>query len=208
MLLILSGNIATGKTTLMKQLVQNYPEFIIHTEKPESNPYIGLIDANDNALLGFELHYLVSCVQAYNSYKNDSGITCIERSLDENAMFARQTLKNYDKKLYDELFGIISNKIECSPDGFIFLRASIETIHRNMSRRKSPQTDTKKIQDYPIVFQPFYEALLVKFEKKRNVIVIDMDKYDIVKSAFDKKEVLNTVVNFIESLMNGIKNDR
>ena len=208
MLLIFSGNLATGKTTLMEQLVQKYPELIIHTEKPKSNPYIGLIDANDNALLGFELYYLVSCVKAYNSYKNDSDITCVERSLDENAMFARQTLKNHDKKLYDELFGIISNKIECSPDGFIFLRASIETIYRNMRRRKSPQTDTKKIQDYPKVFQPFYEALLEEFEKKRNVIVLDMDKYDIVKSAFDRKEVLNTIVNFIKSLKNGIKNDR
>lgn len=198
MLVAFSGNLATGKSTLLQFLSEASPNIRIHLELPEENLYLRLIDTNERALLGFELQFLLACFEAYRSAQSTNGLTCIERTLEENGVFAKRTLQEPDLSLYLKYYNLLLNIINTKVSANVLLYASLDTIERNLSRRAWQNADTKRILEYPRMLNSYYEHLKLQYQGRHDCIVVDMDEYDIVESIKDKNIVVNKILNFID----------
>lgn len=208
MLVTVCGNLCTGKTTLLKLVKTVKPNTVVHIEKPSQNPYLEKIEDYESALFPCEMYFLMRCVDAYESARDSSRLVFVERSLEEQAMFARKLLKGSDRKLFDDVFNFILRKIDVSPNGTIFLCANLETIRRNMKRRNDPIHDNRRIASYPVLFSSEYDRFHKRIANEKTCLIIDTNKYDITENTSHKAYVVALVEEFINRLKSHMINER
>lgn len=179
----IEGNIGAGKTTLSKMLSDDWNAKLI-LEQFEDNSFLPkFYKEPDRYAFPVEMSFLAD---RFNQLKKELGIQDIFKPLiiadyiiDKSVIFAKNTLKGDEFKLYARMFNIVQGNLP-RPDLLVFLYVDVDRLMENIKKRG--RTYEKYItQDYLQKIQNGYLNFLSTSTQIKKVI-FDISQIDFVEN--------------------------
>jgi deoxyadenosine/deoxycytidine kinase len=174
-ILVVGGNVATGKTGLIVALSKSLalPAFL---ERWDQNPWF---DSDPGHRFGMQLWFLVAAAEDHARMALCGGIQ--ERCIQEHAhVFAREQLHDADATLMESVFARLESILP-APNLLLYLTASVPELYnrvRNRGREQENGLTIAKLQR----LQTLYDALISGWERCP-VIEIDTEAVDLRSAA-------------------------
>lgn len=201
------GNVAAGKTTLMRAMVEHLPPFEPVEERPQDNPY--LEDYYNNPMqpgLAFhvQMHFLLQKIDGLLSLKQRSGRFVVDRHIREDKeIFAlmlheRGLINPRDWGTYERMYQSVARELP-RPDLLVYLRADLPTIIARMEKRNRGAELDQPVRYWRDLNERYHSWIAAYDESP--VLEIDANRYDIVGRKEDREavmEILRTRIAEIE----------
>ncbi|HSV56353.1 MAG TPA: deoxynucleoside kinase [Magnetospirillaceae bacterium] len=195
--LVLAGNIGAGKSTLVSLLAQRLG-FRPYYEPVAENPYLADFYSDMGRwALHSQLFFLTHRVKTHRALMDDLRSVVQDRSIYEDAeVFARNlreqgALSGRDWSTYLELYGTLADLLP-PPDLVIYLRASVPTLRRRISKR-GRDFEASIPEAYLAGLNRLYEEWIEGFDRAP-VLVVPGDRLDFVEDSRDLRAVSSAVV--------------
>ena len=191
-----AGNIGSGKSSLTRLLAQHFgwkPYF----ESVDDNPYLPDFYA-DMKRWSFHLQiYFLANRFKHHKRMTETGESVIQdRSIYEDAeIFARNLydIGKMDQRDYDNyasLFEVMTDYLK-TPDLMIYLRASVDTLVQQISRRgRSFEQGIQR--EYLEQLNKHYESWVGRY-KRGPLLIVQSDHLDFVNRELDLRHVIELV---------------
>lgn len=202
-LIAVSGNIGTGKSTLVRFLIKHYhirPLF----EPNDENPFLKDF-YSDMPRWAFhsQLFFLMRKFQLHREVDVVGEPVLIDRSIYEDAeIFAENLYKigmipkrEYEtyRNLYETLVAFIR-----PPDLMIYLRCSLSSIRQRISERG--RLEEREIPDsYLLSLNKRYDRWFSSYDRSPT-LVLRTDRIDYVSDLVDQADVLATIERYVGTL--------
>ena len=194
--LVLAGNIGAGKSSLVRLLAKKLdfaPYFEPVTENPFLKPFY-----EDMKRWAFhsQVFFLTSRAKAHRQLMADPRSVVQDRSLYEDAeVFARNlynqgTMNREEWTTYQELYKTLASILP-PPDLVIYIRASVDTLHRRIKKR-GREFESSIQESYLIGLNSLYEEWIQTFDLAP-VLTIPGDKLDFVEDSNDFRAIVATI---------------
>jgi len=195
-----AGNIGSGKSSLTK-LLSGRMGWRPFFESVEDNPYLNDF-YKDMKRWSFELqvYFLSNRFRSHKSITEGEGSVVLDRVIYEDAeIFARNLYEigNMAKRDYDNyvaLYHVMTEYLR-PPDLLIYLRASIDTLLRQISLRGRDFEQSIK-REYLEQLNRHYERWTASYNRGK-LLMLESDKLDFV----NRKEDLDTVIQRVSSAL-------
>lgn len=207
MLLVVGGMIGLGKTSVAKLLGEHFKTEVFY-ESVDDNPILPLfytsspeeIDKYRYPFL-LQLHFLDTRFRSIKkALYNDNNV--LDRSIYEDWYFAKINnelgrISDIEFEIYDRLLNNMLEELaelpKKAPDLMIYLKGSFETvISRILKRGRSYELD-EHLEAYYKKLWEGYDEWVMQHYKASEVIVVDMDCYDVVNREEDAKKIVAMV---------------
>ena len=204
----IGGMIGIGKTSVANLLGKALGTEVFY-ESVEGNPILPLFyTASDEEIQAkrypflLQLYFLQTRFQAIKqAYKEDNNV--LDRSIYEDWYFAKVNhdlgrISELEFKIYEGLLNEMMEEIEGlpykkAPDLMVYLRASFDTVlHRIGLRGREFEQDESLVEYYRTLWEG-YDNWVMNHYKASEVLVIDMDKCDVVNNPNDAQQVISAV---------------
>ncbi|MDY0277959.1 MAG: deoxynucleoside kinase [Acholeplasma sp.] len=217
MLVVVGGMIGLGKTT-MAELISKELKGKVYYEAVDNNPILPLYyTASDEEIQKMRYPFLLQLFFLNSRYKTIkeaslnacNNLSVIDRSIYEDWYFAKV---NYDlgrmnnlefemyKLLLDNMMEEIKDIPKKAPDLMVYLDGSFETVLSRIKKRGRSFEISPDLLSYYQTLWNGYGDWLRNFYKASDVLIIDMDKYDVVNNKNDKDTVLSLINDKLSSL--------
>lgn len=181
MIVGVSGNLATGKTTLTKIIEEEFGFFRV-AENPDKNEFLpDFYSDMKQWSLQSQMTFIVSrSLLLLEAQKNSSNIV-IDRTVSEDVFVFCQTLNGYgilgdrELRLVRQAYDLISRALP-SPDFYVYLEDSAENIIERIYRRAIPYEQGIE-REYIEKIGEFYERWLATIDPLK-VVRIATSKID------------------------------
>jgi deoxyadenosine/deoxycytidine kinase len=208
-LVVVSGNLGTGKTTLVQRVGQNLNWHTVY-ESVEDNPYLEDF-YNDMRTWSFHLqiYFLghrakqqLEVVAAYNS-------VIMDRSVYEDAnVFARAlhslgNITDRDYENYLRVFNLVVGILP-PPDLLIYLKAPIEVLIKRMHHRGLGFDYEGIGAEYLTLIESYYEAWIPTFDLCP-VITINTNNFDYVNDEGNLEIIIKRILLSLQDKKGGKK---
>lgn len=201
-LIIVAGNIGSGKTSLTERLGERLGWCSAY-ESVADNPYLPDFYA-DMKTWSFHLQvfFLGHRAQQYLDLANSPQSAILDRTIYEDAfIFARAlhhlgNLSERDYRSYRRLFDMIVSRLP-APDLLIYLKAPVAVL-MNRIHRRGRSIETGITEDYLTLLDSFYDDWMRSFDTCP-VLTIHSHDLDFVH----KQKHLDTVIRRIEDRLSG-----
>lgn len=207
MLLVVGGMIGLGKTSVAKLLGEHFKTEVFY-ESVDDNPILPLFYTSTPEEIEkyrypflLQLHFLDTRFRSIKKALYDDN-NVLDRSIYEDWYFAKINndlgrISDLEFEIYDRLLNNMLEELEelpkKAPDLMIYLKGSFETvISRILKRGRSYELD-EQLEAYYKKLWEGYDEWVMKYYKASEVIVVDMDRYDVVSSEEDAKEIIAMV---------------
>ena len=207
MLLVVGGMIGLGKTSVAKLLGEHFKTEVFY-ESVDDNPILPLFYTSTPEEIEkyrypflLQLHFLDTRFKSIKKALYDDN-NVLDRSIYEDWYFAKINndlgrISDLEFEIYDRLLNNMLEELEelpkKAPDLMIYLKGSFETvINRILKRGRSYELD-EHLEAYYKKLWEGYDEWVMKYYKASEVIVVDMDRYDVVSSEEDAKEIIAMV---------------
>lgn len=195
-----AGNIGSGKSSLTK-LLSGRMGWRPFFESVEDNPYLNDF-YKDMKRWSFELqvYFLSNRFRSHKSITEGEGSVVLDRVIYEDAeIFARNLYEigHMAKRDYDNyvaLYHVMTEYLR-PPDLLIYLRASIDTLLRQISLRGRDFEQSIK-REYLEQLNRHYERWTASYNRGK-LLALESDKLDFV----NRKEDLDTVIQRVSSAL-------
>ncbi|HTY38468.1 MAG TPA: deoxynucleoside kinase [Bacteroidota bacterium] len=198
-----AGNIGAGKSSLTRLLSARFgwkPFF----ESVDDNPYLPDF-YKDMSRWSFHLQiYFLANRFKHHKRMTESGEPVIQdRSIYEDAeIFARNLhdigkMDDRDYTNYVSLFGVMTDYLK-SPDLMIYLRASIDTLLQQISRR-GRSFEQSIPREYLEQLNNHYENWITHYERGP-LLIVESDNLDFVNRAGDLDQIARMVTSKLDSI--------
>jgi deoxyadenosine/deoxycytidine kinase len=195
-----AGNIGSGKSSLTK-LLSGRMGWRPFFESVEDNPYLNDF-YKDMKRWSFELqvYFLSNRFRSHKSITEGEGSVVLDRVIYEDAeIFARNLYEigNMARRDYDNyvaLYHVMTEYLR-PPDLLIYLRASIDTLLRQISLRGRDFEQSIK-REYLEQLNRHYERWTASYNRGK-LLALESDKLDFV----NRKEDLDTVIERVSSAL-------
>ncbi|MCY8796286.1 deoxynucleoside kinase [Bacillus inaquosorum] len=215
--IVVGGMIGLGKSSVSKILGEALDSEVFY-ESVDDNPILPLFyTASDEEIQAkrypflLQLHFLdtrfKSIKEALGNNKN-----VLDRSIYEDWYFAKVNkdlgrISDLEFQVYENLLNNMMEELDelpkKAPDLMVYLKASFETVlHRIGLRGRDFEQDTSLIDYYRTLWEG-YDDWLFKHYKASQVLVVDMDKLDVVNNSEDAEQVVQEVKQKLNGM--GIK---
>ena len=207
MLLVVGGMIGLGKTSVAKLLGEHFGTEVFY-ESVDDNPILPLFYTSSSEEIEkyrypflLQLHFLDTRFRSIKkALYNDNNV--LDRSIYEDWYFAKINndlgrISDLEFEIYNRLLNNMLEELEelpkKAPDLMIYLKGSFETvIERILQRGRSYEIDAHLEAYYKKLWQG-YDEWVMKYYKASEVIIVDMDRYDVVNREEDAKEIIAMV---------------
>ncbi|WP_185183787.1 deoxynucleoside kinase [Bacillus subtilis] len=205
--IVVGGMIGLGKSSVSKILGEALDSEVFY-ESVDDNPILPLFyTASDEEIQAkrypflLQLHFLdtrfKSIKEALGNNKN-----VLDRSIYEDWYFAKVNkdlgrISELEFQVYENLLNNMMEELDelpkKAPDLMVYLKASFETVlHRIGLRGRDFEQDTSLIDYYRTLWEG-YDDWLFNHYKASQVLVVDMDKLDVVNNPEDAEQVVQEV---------------
>ena len=203
MLILLIGNIGSGKTTLTKLLSKHYgwePNF----EDVDENPYLNdFYDDMQRWSFNLQIYFLNSRFNQIMDIHEQNKKVIQDRTIYEDAYIFAPNLHSMglmtsrDFENYFSLFNSIDRLIG-APDLVIYLRSSVGTLVEHIQSRGREYEQTINL-DYLKRLNERYEAWASTYDKGK-LLIIDVDNNNFKGD----KEDLGNIIRDIDAELHGL----
>ncbi|WP_277539763.1 deoxynucleoside kinase [Bacillus sp. 159] len=215
--IVVGGMIGLGKSSVSKILGEALDSEVFY-ESVDDNPILPLFyTASDEEIQAkrypflLQLHFLdtrfKSIKEALGNNKN-----VLDRSIYEDWYFAKVNkdlgrISDLEFQVYENLLNNMMEELDelpkKAPDLMIYLKASFETVlYRIGLRGRDFEQDNSLIAYYRTLWEG-YDDWLFNHYKASQVLVVDMDKLDVVNTPEDAEQVVQEVKQKLNGM--GIK---
>ncbi|MBQ1273930.1 MAG: deoxynucleoside kinase [Cellulosilyticum sp.] len=207
MVIVVGGMIGLGKTSMANLLGEHFNTEVFY-ESVDDNPILPLFyTASEEEIEKYrypfllQLHFLDTRFSSIKSaLYHDKNI--LDRSIYEDWYFAKINndlgrISDLEFQIYERLLNNMLEELEGvpkkAPDLMVYLKGSFETVlSRIMKRGRSYELDASLKAYYQKLWEG-YDEWVMTYYKASEVLIIDMDKYDIVNNEEDAKTIIKLV---------------
>lgn len=195
MIIAVSGNVGSGKTTVAKYLSENYSFQYVPNHRFEFNFIDDFFEDIEGKFFPAQVSFLISKAIEIQHLSNINANIVVDRSLLEDIkVFARLWIENreIDEKivqLYNETAHFILSSIP-RPDLYLVCKCSAEISSKRISKRVARSFESKYPPNHIHLLEKYYSEL--SFDEDVPYVVIDSEFYD-----FSDKTVIKTVIDSI-----------
>lgn len=207
MVIVVGGMIGLGKSSVAKILGEHLNSDVFY-EKVDNNRVLEKfytaspeeIEAKRYPFL-LQLEFLSSRFKSIKeALVNKDNV--LDRSIYEDEYFMEINwrlgrISDLEKALYKDLLENMLEELEelpkKSPDLMVYLKGSFETVLYRIKKRGRDFELDKDLEDYYRVLWQSYDEWLYENYKASNILVIDMDKMDVVNNLEDRAELCRLV---------------
>ncbi|WP_054743127.1 deoxynucleoside kinase [Cellulosilyticum ruminicola] len=213
MLLVIGGMIGLGKTSVAEILGEHFDSEVFY-ESVDDNPILPLFyTATDEEIEKYrypfllQLHFLdarFKCIK--RAFRNNNNV--LDRSIYEDWYFAKvnNELGRISDLEFDVYNGLLNNMMEeldelpkKAPDLMIYLKGSFETVlSRIMKRGRSYELD-EHLKAYYHKLWSGYDEWVMKYYHASDILIIDMDQFDVVNRLEDRAKLIKLVEEKLNS---------
>lgn len=207
MLLVVGGMIGLGKTSVAKLLGEHFKTEVFY-ESVDDNPILPLFYTSTPEEIEkyrypflLQLHFLDTRFKSIKKALYDDN-NVLDRSIYEDWYFAKINnelgrISDLEFEIYNRLLNNMLEELselpKKAPDLMIYLKGSFETvISRILKRGRSYELD-EQLKTYYKKLWEGYDEWVMQYYKASEVIIVDMDRYDVVNREEDAKEIIAMV---------------
>lgn len=207
MVIVVGGMIGLGKSSVSKVLGEHFNSEVFY-ESVDDNPLLPLFYSESEEEIPkkrypflLQLYFLNT---RFKSIKEalyaDNNV--LDRSIYEDWYFAKKNMElgrisELEMKIYEDLLENMMEELKeipkKAPDLMVYLKGSFDTvINRIKLRGREFEVDDSLMEYYKFLWEG-YDYWVNNCYSASDVVIIDMDKLDIVNSEEDKKELIRLV---------------
>ena len=207
MVIVAGGMIGLGKSSVSKVLGEHFNSEVFY-ESVDDNPLLPLFYSESEEEIQkkrypflLQLYFLNT---RFRSIKEalyaDNNV--LDRSIYEDWYFAKKNMElgrisELEMKIYEDLLENMMEELKeipkKAPDLMVYLKGSFDTvINRIKLRGREFEVDDSLMEYYKFLWEG-YDYWVNNCYSASDVVIIDMDKLDIVNSEEDKKELIRLV---------------
>lgn len=214
MVIVVGGMIGLGKSSVAK-ILGKYLNSDVFYESVDDNPILPLfyseteeeINKNRYPFL-LQLYFLNTRFKSIKeALVNDNNI--LDRSIYEDWYFAKKNMElgrisDLEMSIYENLLNNMMEELEelpkKSPDIMVYLKGSFETVLNRIKLRGRDFEVDDDLKDYYEFLWKDYDDWVQNYYKASEVLIIDMDKMDVVNNKEDEKELIRLVKEKLEEV--------
>lgn len=207
MLIVVGGMIGLGKSSVAKVLGEYFNSEVFY-ESVDDNPLLPLFYSESEEEIQkkrypflLQLYFLNTRFKSIKEalYHQNN---ILDRSIYEDWYFAKRNMElgrisDLEMSIYEELLNNMMEELETlpkkAPDLMLYLKGSFETvINRIKLRGRDFEIDDSLLEYYRFLWED-YDNWVNNHYNASDVLIIDMDKMDIVNNEEDRKELIRLV---------------
>ncbi|WP_345817391.1 deoxynucleoside kinase (plasmid) [Bacillus licheniformis] len=206
--IVTGGMIGLGKTSVAELLGKELGSEVFY-ESVENNPILPLFyTASDEEIQEkrypflLQLYFLQTRFEAIKqAYKKNNNV--LDRSIYEDWYFAKVNhdlgrISDLEFQVYEGLLNEMMKEIDDlpykkAPDLMVYLKASFETVMFRIGLRGRDFEQDQGLVDYYRTLWEGYDEWVQHHYKASEVLIVDMDKTDVVNNPADAERVVQEV---------------
>ena len=214
MVIVVGGMIGLGKSSVAEMLGKHFGSDVFY-ESVEENPILPLFyTASPEEIEKKRYPFLLQLYFLDTRFKSikqalvqDNNI--LDRSIYEDWYFAKKNMElgritelemHVYENLADNMMEELKELPKKSPDLMVYLKGSFETVlDRIRKRGRSYELDAELVDYYRVLWEG-YDEWVNNHYKASQVLIIDMDKIDIVENEEDKHLVIAQVEERLKNI--------
>jgi deoxyadenosine/deoxycytidine kinase len=211
--IVVGGMIGLGKTSVASLLGKELDSEVFY-ESVDNNPILPLFyTASDEEIqvkrypFLLQLYFLQTRFEAIKqAYKDNNNV--LDRSIYEDWYFAKVNhdlgrISALEFRVYEGLLNEMMKEIDGlpyrkAPDLMVYLKASFETVMYRIGLRGRDFEQDQGLIDYYRTLWEGYDEWVTNHYSASEVLIIDMDKTDVVNNPEDAKRVADLVKAHME----------
>lgn len=207
MVIVVGGMIGLGKSSVSKVLGEHFNSEVFY-ESVDDNPLLPLFySESEEEIQKKRYPFLLQLYFLNTRFKSikealyaDNNV--LDRSIYEDWYFAKKNMElgrisELEMKIYEDLLENMMEELKeipkKAPDLMVYLKGSFDTvINRIKLRGREFEVDDSLMEYYKFLWEG-YDHWVNNCYSASDVVIIDMDKLDIVNSEEDKEELIRLV---------------
>ena len=207
MVIVVGGMIGLGKSSVSKVLGEHFNSEVFY-ESVDDNPLLPLFySESEEEIQKKRYPFLLQLYFLNTRFKSikealyaDNNV--LDRYIYEDWYFAKKNMElgrisELEMKIYEDLLENMMEELKeipkKAPDLMVYLKGSFDTvINRIKLRGREFEVDDSLMEYYKFLWEG-YDYWVNNCYSASDVVIIDMDKLDIVNSEEDKKELIRLV---------------
>ena len=207
MVIVVGGMIGLGKSSVSKVLGEHFNSEVFY-ESVDDNPLLPLFySESEEEIQKKRYPFLLQLYFLNTRFKSikealyaDNNV--LDRSIYEDWYFAKKNMElgrisELEMKIYEDLLENMMEELKeipkKAPDLMVYLKGSFDTVvNRIKLRGREFEVDDSLMEYYKFLWEG-YDHWVNNHYKASNVVIIDMDKFDIVNNDEDKMELIRLV---------------
>ena len=207
MVIVVGGMIGLGKSSVAKILGESFNSEVFY-ESVDDNPILPLFYSESEEEIAkkrypflLQLYFLntrFKSIKEALAHENN----VLDRSIYEDWYFAKKNMdlgriSELEMKIYEDLLNNMMNELEelpkKAPDIMVYLKGSFDTVMKRINLRGRDFEIDDSLKDYYYFLWKDYDNWVNNYYKASDVVVIDMDKFDVVNNEEDKEKLIKAV---------------
>ncbi|MDU4937758.1 MAG: deoxynucleoside kinase [Clostridium sp.] len=213
MVIVVGGMIGLGKSSVSKVLGEHFNSEVFY-ESVDDNPLLPLFySESEEEIQKKRYPFLLQLYFLNTRFKSikealyaDNNV--LDRSIYEDWYFAKKNMElgrisELEMKIYEDLLENMMEELKeipkKAPDLMVYLKGSFDTVmNRIKLRGREFEVDDSLMEYYKFLWEG-YDHWVSNCYSASDVVIIDMDRLDIVNSEEDKKELIRLVEEKLNS---------
>lgn len=214
MVIVLGGMIGLGKSSVAKILGEHFNSDVFY-ESVDDNPILPLFYSETEEEINkkrypflLQLYFLNTRFKSIkDALVHDNNV--LDRSIYEDWYFAKKNMElgrisELEMSIYEDLLDNMMQELEelpkKAPDIMVYLKGSFETVLNRIKLRGREFEIDDSLKDYYEFLWKDYDDWVQNHYKASDVLIIDMDRLDVVNNEADKEELIKLVKEKVEEV--------
>lgn len=207
MLIVVGGMIGLGKSSVAKILGEYFNSDVFY-ESVDDNPILPLFYSETEEEIQkrrypflLQLYFLNTRFKSIKEALVHNN-NVLDRSIYEDWYFAKKNMElgrisNLEMEIYEDLLNNMLEELDelpkKAPDLMVYLKGSFETVLNRINLRGREFEIDDSLKEYYEFLWKDYDDWVKNHYKASDVLIIDMDKMDVVNSEEDRKLLIKLV---------------